>query len=104
MKADILQRTLPELKRPEFLNHISQSTDTPESPAVNRGPQMKATLFNGSKVHRVRDDVARCGVSKSRRNVEWQMEFGNVTCQRCVKMEKAEMIQRILPGLECPRS
>ena len=86
------------------MKHISQSMHTPESPAVNRGPQMKATLFNGSKVHRVRDDVARCGVSKSRRNVEWQMEFGNVTCQRCVKMEKAEMIQRILPGLECPRS
>ena len=86
------------------MKHISQSTHTPEKPVVNKVTEVKATLINGGKVHRVRDDVARCGVSKSRKHVEWQMEFGNVTCRRCGKMEKAEMIQRILPGLDCPRS
>jgi len=103
MKADILQRTLPELKRPEFVKHISQSTHTPERLVVNQLTGMKATVFNGGKVQRVRDGVVRCWAGKIGKRGEWQMELGEMTC-RCRKTKKAEMIQRILPGLDCPRS
>ena len=47
---------------------------------------MKATLINGGKVHRLFDAGARCGVGKSRRHVPWQMDLGEVSCQRCVRL------------------
>ena len=49
---------------------------------------MNATLINGGKVHRFSDGVARCGVGRSAKKRAWQMELGDVTCQRCVKLEK----------------
>ena len=46
---------------------------------------MNATLFDSGKVHRLLDHAARCGVGKSRKRGEWQMDLGAVTCLRCAK-------------------
>ena len=51
---------------------------------------MNATLINGGKVHQVNDGATRCGVGKSRTRVQWQMELGEVTCLRCVKLKQTE--------------
>ncbi len=47
---------------------------------------MNATLFDGGKVHRVIDAMARCGVDKVRKRRQWQIDFGDVTCGRCGKL------------------
>jgi len=52
---------------------------------------MNATLINGGKVHRLQDGFARCGVGKNAKTRTWQMELGDVTCQRCVKLEKPKV-------------
>ncbi len=49
---------------------------------------MNATISNGGKVHRIIDGVARCGVGRNAKTRTWQMELGDATCQRCVKLEK----------------
>jgi hypothetical protein len=51
---------------------------------------MNATLINGGKVHRLHNGFARCGVGRNAKTRTWQMELGDVTCQRCVKLEKTE--------------
>ena len=51
---------------------------------------MNATLTNGGKVHLLRDRAARCGVGKNSKRRQWQMELGDVTCQRCVKLKQAD--------------
>ncbi len=51
---------------------------------------MKATLFNGGKVHRLQVGAARCGVGRNTRKRTWQMELGDVTCRRCGKLEQAK--------------
>jgi len=51
---------------------------------------MNATLFNGGKVHRMLEGVARCGVGKRRQRAQWQMELGDVTCRRCVKLNEKD--------------
>jgi hypothetical protein len=51
---------------------------------------MNATLINGGKVHRWRDGFARCGVGRNAKTRTWQMELGDVTCQRCVKLNEAD--------------
>jgi hypothetical protein len=50
---------------------------------------MNATLINGGKVHQVNNGATRCGVGKRRTSVQWQMELGDVTCGRCVRLNKA---------------
>ena len=47
---------------------------------------MNAALFNGGKVHLLTDKVARCGVGKHSQHSQWQMDLGEVTCQRCLKL------------------
>ena len=51
---------------------------------------MNATLFDGGKVHRLLDSAARCGVAKSRKRRDWQMDLGGVTCRRCAKATAVE--------------
>jgi hypothetical protein len=51
---------------------------------------MNATLINGGKVHRLNDGAARCGVGRHTKRRAWQMELGEVTCQRCVKLLTAD--------------
>jgi hypothetical protein len=51
---------------------------------------MNATLTNGGKVHLVNGGTTRCGVGKGRKSVQWQMELGDVTCLRCVKLKQAD--------------
>ena len=51
---------------------------------------MNATLINGGKVHQVNNGATRCGVGKRRAPVQWQMELGEVTCGRCVKLAQAD--------------
>jgi hypothetical protein len=51
---------------------------------------MNATLINGGKVHRLQDGFARCGVGRNAKTRSWQMELGDVTCQRCVKLKEAD--------------
>jgi hypothetical protein len=51
---------------------------------------MNATLFEGGKVHWLSGLAARCGVGKGRKRREWQMELGEVTCQRCAKAKTVE--------------
>jgi hypothetical protein len=51
---------------------------------------MNATLFNGGKVHLVVDDATRCGVAKERKSIQWQMELGDITCQRCVRLNEKD--------------
>ena len=51
---------------------------------------MNATFFNGGKVHRLNDGAARCGVGRNFKKRAWQMELGDVTCRRCVKLEKTK--------------
>jgi hypothetical protein len=48
---------------------------------------MNATLINGGKVHRLSDGGSRCGVDKSRKHAAWQMDLGEVSCQRCVRLK-----------------
>jgi hypothetical protein len=48
---------------------------------------MNATAFDGGKVHLLTDQAARCGVGKHPKQRQWQMDLGEVTCQRCVKLE-----------------
>jgi len=55
---------------------------------------MNATLFNGGKVHRMLDGVARCGVGKNRKRGQWQMELRDVTCMRCAKLKQADERKR----------
>ena len=51
---------------------------------------MNATLFNGGKVHRLESNTTRCGVGRNAKKRTWQMELGEVTCRRCVKLEQAK--------------
>jgi len=51
---------------------------------------MNVTFFNGGKVHRLNDGAARCGVGRNTKQRAWQMELGDVTCRRCVKLEQAK--------------
>ena len=51
---------------------------------------MNATLFNGGKVHLVVNDATRCGVTKGRKSIQWQMELGDVTCRRCVRLSEKD--------------
>ena len=51
---------------------------------------MNAILFEGGKVHRVIDAIARCGAGKRRKFRQWQLELGEVTCQRCALAKPAE--------------
>lgn len=53
---------------------------------------MNASFIEGGKVHRLRDTGARCGVGKPVQRGHWQMELGEVTCQRCgrlLRMDRA---------------
>lgn len=54
---------------------------------------MNATLINGGKVHRIIDGFARCGVGRNAKTRTWQMEIGDVTCLRCMKLERVEAAQ-----------
>jgi hypothetical protein len=47
---------------------------------------MNATAFDGGKVHLLTEQAARCGVGKHPKYKQWQMDLGEVTCQRCVKL------------------
>jgi hypothetical protein len=51
---------------------------------------MNATLFIDGKVHQVDEGRTRCGVGKRRTPVQWQMELGEVTCQRCVRLQRID--------------
>jgi hypothetical protein len=51
---------------------------------------MNATAFDGGKVHLLTDQAARCGVGKHPKHRQWQMDLGEVTCQRCVKLVKGD--------------
>jgi hypothetical protein len=51
---------------------------------------MNATAFEGGKVHLLTDQAARCGVGKHARRGHWQTDLGEVTCQRCVKLERVD--------------
>ena len=51
---------------------------------------MNATAFEGGKVHLLTDQAARCGVGKHDRRAQWQTDLGEVTCQRCRKIEQRE--------------
>lgn len=51
---------------------------------------MNATAFNGGKVHLLTDQAARCGVGKHPEQRQWQMDLGEVTCRRCVKLVKRD--------------
>lgn len=51
---------------------------------------MNATISNGGKVHRIIDGYARCGVGRNATTRTWQTEFGDVTCGRCLRLEKAK--------------
>ncbi len=51
---------------------------------------MNATAFDGGKVHLLTDQAARCGVGKHPEQRQWQMDLGEVTCQRCVKLVKGD--------------
>lgn len=75
---------------PAFLNLISHQSYTPARGVVNHGKFMNATLIEGGKVHGLMDRVARCGVGKNRERGEWQMELGEVTCRRCVKLQRSD--------------
>ena len=63
---------------------------------------MNATFFNGGKVHRLNDGAARCGAGRNAKKRAWQMELGDVTCQRCVKLlatdgrKEAQEAQKVL--------
>ena len=52
---------------------------------------MNATAFDGGKVHRLTDQAARCGVGKHPQRRQWQIDLGEVTCQRCVKLESVPL-------------
>lgn len=52
--------------------------------------EMNAALFNGGKVHLLTDQVARCGVGKHSTHRQWQTDLGEMTCQRCVKLERID--------------
>ncbi len=51
---------------------------------------MNATLFDGGKVHRLNGAAAQCGVGKRHPRGSWQMELGEVSCQRCAKAALAD--------------
>lgn len=51
---------------------------------------MNATLSNGGKVHRLVKGQARCGVGRNAKTRSWQTELGEVTCGRCVRLEKMD--------------
>ena len=51
---------------------------------------MKATAFNGGKVHLLTDQAARCGVGKHAQRCQWQTELGEVTCRRCLKLVQGD--------------
>ena len=48
---------------------------------------MNATAFNGGKIHLLTEQAARCGVGKHPKYRQWQMDLGEVTCRRCVRLE-----------------
>ncbi len=59
---------------------------------------MNATLFDGGRVHRLNGGAAQCGVGKSRKRRHWQMDLGEVTCQRCAKAKPvAAPLARVPP-------
>ena len=47
---------------------------------------MNGTVIDGGKVHLLTEKAARCGVGHHARRGQWQMELGEVTCQRCIKL------------------
>ena len=51
---------------------------------------MNATAFDGGKVHLLTERAARCGVGKSPKHSQWQIELGEVTCRRCRKIEQRQ--------------
>jgi hypothetical protein len=53
---------------------------------MNADKTMNATLVNTGKVHRLIGTGARCGVDKGRPHGAWQMDLGEVSCQRCVRL------------------
>ena len=53
---------------------------------------MNATLFDGGKVHRLTETVARCGVGKHAQRGHWQTDLGDVTCLRCRKIEQRQAL------------
>lgn len=55
---------------------------------------MNATAFEGGKVHLLRDQAARCGVGKPPKHSQWQIELGEVTCRRCVRLSSINPIQQ----------
>ena len=50
---------------------------------------MNATAFDGGKVHLLTAQAARCGVGKPPKPRQWQIDLGDVTCRRCVKLGPA---------------
>jgi hypothetical protein len=52
---------------------------------------MNATVFEGGKVHLLTDQAARCGVGKQPKRGQWQTDLGEVTCQRCRKIEQRQV-------------
>jgi len=62
---------------------------------MNTDKIMNATIINGGKVHRLTKQAARCGVGKQARHCQWQMDLGEVTCRRCVRLGLVD--QRGLP-------
>ena len=48
---------------------------------------MNGTVIDSGKVHLLTEKAARCGVGKHPTGRgQWQMDLGEVTCQRCVKL------------------
>jgi hypothetical protein len=52
---------------------------------------MNATAFDGGKVHLLADQAARCGVGKPPKQRPWQIDLGEVTCRRCVRLGAVEL-------------
>lgn len=68
---------------------------------------MNASACEGGKVHLLTEQAARCGVGKPPRHGRWQMELGEVTCRRCVRLRASDAIQAQLVTAACdqtPRS
>ena len=51
---------------------------------------MNATAFDGGKVHLLADQAARCGVGKPPKHRPWQIDLGEVTCRRCVRLRSTD--------------
>ena len=52
---------------------------------------MNGTVIDGGKVHLLTERAARCGVGHHARRGQWQIELGEVTCQRCLKLGRSKL-------------